>query len=170
MSKTHSKENLFLAYDASGNYANAFILNYWLITAGHVAFNGILISDSNAKEQGNFNFLHHPIRDIARSEFSVQGKGFEILVAPSIGEKVYVVGHHGRRKQRFTIEAEVEGYDRVGRFILKRTKGKSFQLGMSGSVALDRNGRAFGTLVKEAEGSKDGEKCVFEPVSSISEI
>lgn len=124
------------------------------------------ISTLDCKEVGIFSFQQVEGHDLAVSEQIVNSSGFENIVTPKIGSLVTMIGHHGSKKKYFEISAQVVGFDDKGRIIIKRIKGKIFQLGMSGSPVYDKDNNFFGVLVAGVSGT-DGEKAYLEPASSL---
>lgn len=158
-------ERLLLAKFDQNSYANAFIYKYLIVTAGHVAIDGMPIQTPNQRESGNFTFRRVGSRDLAHSQEPVPTLGFKEVATPSIGETVWVCGHHGANRELFTIESTVEAFTNEGRIIIKRKSGKKYQLGMSGCPVVDSQNRLIGVLVKGAD--EDGEKVYLEPAIAL---
>lgn len=159
-------ERLLLARFADGTYANAFIYNYLIVTAHHVAEAGLIIETPTGSESGNYTFNHHQTRDLASSKEMARDMGFAESAMPNIGDPVWVFGHHGPDKTPFIIESEVHGFSKEGRIIIKRLEGKKFQLGMSGCPVVDAQNRLVGVLV-EGVSNTNGEMCYLEPALAI---
>jgi hypothetical protein len=155
-------ERLLLAGSDRDSYANAFIYKYLIVTAGHVAIDGLPIQTPNKRETGSFTFQKVNARDLALSKQPVPTLGFAEVVTPQIGEEVWVHGHHGPNQEPFVIDALVESFTSVGRIIIKRKTGKKFQLGMSGCPVIDSQNRLVGVLVEGVSGT-GGEKVYLEP-------
>lgn len=158
-------ERLLLARFDQNSYANAFIYKYLIVTAGHVAIDGMPIQTPNQKESGSFTFRKVGFRDLAHSREPVPTLGFKEVTTPNIGETVWVCGHHGANHEPFTIESTVEAFTNEGRIIIKRKSGKKYQLGMSGCPVIDSQNRLVGVLVKGAD--DDGEKVYLEPAVAL---
>lgn len=164
---TIDHERLLLARFDAQNYANAFIFKYLIVTARHVANDGMPITTPKGDENGYFTFQKHNKRDLAQSRERVPTQGFSEASMPSIGETVWVCGHHGSAQEPFIIESEVIGFSNEGRIIIKRIEGKKFQLGMSGAPVVDAQNRIVGVLVQGVEG-KNGEQVFLEPAIVLS--
>ncbi len=159
-------ERLLLANFDQNNYANAFIYKYLIVTAGHVAIDGMPIQTPNKKESGRFTFRKLASRDLALSQQYIPAPGFTEAATPSIGETVWVLGHHGANQEPFTIESTVEDITNQGRIIIKRKTGKKYQLGMSGCPVVDQKNRLVGILVEGVSGT-NGEQVYLEPAIAL---
>lgn len=159
-------ERLLLANFDQNNYANAFIYKYLIVTAGHVAIDGMPIQTPNKKESGRFTFRKLASRDLALSNQSIPAPGFTEAATPRIGETVWVRGHHGANQEPFTIESTVEDITNQGRIIIKRKTGKKYQLGMSGCPVVDQQNRLVGVLVEGVSGT-NGEQVYLEPAAAL---
>ncbi len=155
-------ERLLLARFGQDSYANAFIYKYLIVTAGHVAIDGMPIQTPNKRESGNFTFQRINSRDLALSQQSVPTLGFAEVATPQIGEAVWVHGHHGPNQEPFVIDSVVESFTAEGRIIIKRKSGKKYQLGMSGCPVIDSQNRLIGVLVEGVSGA-GGDKVYLEP-------
>lgn len=159
-------ERLLLANFGQDSYANAFIYKYLIVTAGHVAIDGMPIQTPNKKESGRFTFRRVNSRDLALSHQPVPTPGFAETATPNIGETVWVHGHHGISQEPFAIESTVEGFTNQGRIIIKRIAGKKYQLGMSGCPVVDQQNRLIGVLVEGVSGT-EGEQVYLEPAALL---
>ncbi|MDH5533890.1 MAG: serine protease [Candidatus Pacebacteria bacterium] len=158
-----SKEHLLLANFPDNNYANAFILRHLIITAGHVAGAPLNIETNDKTESGQFSYQIASEQDLAISRQQIPSAGYELGSSPEIGDNIIVCGHHGPEQLYFEIEAVVSGFDQRGRIIIKRQKGKIFQLGMSGCPALNTKNQVIGVLVEGVKGTK-GQEVYLETV------
>lgn len=162
-----NKEQLLIAnFKESGYYANATIHNFFIVTAWHVARSTLSISTPDNNEVGTFSFRKVHPRDLAVSRQLIQAEGFNRVIVPQIGLEVTMIGHHGEDKKYFEINAQVVGFDDLGRIIIERKNGKVFQLGMSGSPVFDGENNFLGVLVAGVNGT-NGEKAYLEPASSL---
>jgi len=159
-----SREHLLLANFPDDNYANAFILRHLIITASHVAQASLDIMTHDKSEIGQFSYQHLPEKDLALSQQQVPSKGYELGPTPIIGDKVIVCGHHGINQHYFEIRATVIGFDNRNRIIIKREKGKIFQLGMSGCPVLNQDMQVIGVLVEGVIGT-EGNQVYLEQIT-----
>lgn len=165
---TPEKEYLLLAKFDENNYANAFVLQFLVVTARHVATDGMEIQTGDGQESGYFSFTKSTAYDLAHSNQPVPSSGYELAPMPEIGMTVWAKGYHGPRREFFRIEAKIVAIAPNGRLTIQRISGKKFQAGMSGSPVMDHRHRVVGVLVAEANNSQ-GEMVFLEPATALIE-
>lgn len=158
--------NLIANFLGSGDYANALVAAHHIITAAHVAQDGMLLESEGGQQEARVTFQRHQQRDLARSLQQVPAFGYEIGPMPKKRERVTVKGFHGPDRKPFVIEAVViTPQTPDGRIIIQRRRGKKFQLGMSGASVIDSKQRVIGILVAGVDG-KGGDQVYIEPIAN----
>jgi hypothetical protein len=176
------RENLLIAdFQHNDDYANAVLFRHLIATAGHVAEANPIIMTQD-KKPGSFSFREIPGRDLALSKNDVpHNLGFDEIYTPSVGEIIVICGYHGKLREYFEISAKVIKVNNrilVEAIPIKNNTSKKpsqpedfekiFQLGMSGSVALNsQNNQMIGILVSSAFGDFPGHRVYLEPASYL---
>jgi hypothetical protein len=162
----HESEALLYLELGPNDYANAFIWQFCIVTARHVAGELRRVSVPGKSESANVSFRVLE-RDLAISHDRTLEGGYENVAVARLGEAVRVLGHHGPKREAFEIIAKVIEMLPDQRIVIERKSGKTFQAGMSGSPVINEKGEVIGILVRGAPGEDDGQKVILEPAIAL---
>lgn len=172
--------------NSEGHYANAFVWRHLIATANHVAQAKPRIMTPDGKD-GQFDFESVGSRDLSLSVNEIpHNPGYEQLHIPTVGEVLYVRGHHGKQRAFFQIAGKVLQIARDGRILIKAIpmmgmqKEKLlrrklclddfemvFQDGMSGSPSIFGKNAVSGVLVSPGGGDFRGHRVYLESAAAL---